>query len=519
MAKSGLSLLIVLLFPIHALAGICDTAWDGDKLVESMRGSPLSRNVRLRDKDAVSAEVTLGQVQAFHDAKEKISRIAGFSPAFLICGDSNVNAFAGNGGNGQVVGVTVGMLKFVDGNPDMAAAVIGHEYAHHVKGHGAATQAREAISGLLGLIVGVALERKIQQRSAVVGLGIDLGQIGSTLVSRKFDRDQEREADQLGFEYMVRAGFNPIGSIQLANRMNQSGLGGIGLFFDSHPGWAERESDFRTMIASSPSAQRLAAGIQTVAPPSRPEPAESSGPISLAPTYTTTDAQKSFTAGITAYRNGDIVSAVREIRSAAEAGYAPAQTAVATMYRNGQGGLPRDHAEAVRLIRLAADQGYAQAQANLGAAYFIGMGGLSKDHAEAVRLNRLAADQGNAAGQANLGVAYFNGMGGLPKDEVEAVRLYRLSVDQGNPLGQANLGYLYETGKGGLSKDEVEACRLYRLSAERGNSRSQNNLGACYESGRGGVPMNIEEAVSLYRKAAAQGNDLAIANLKRLGRM
>lgn len=510
-------LIALLLFPTYGMAGVCDNAWDGDKFVESFRGSSLSRPIRLRNKDTVAAEVTVGQVQAFHDAKEKISRIAGLSPSFLICGDSNVNAFAGNGGKGQVVGVTVGMLKLVDGNRDMAAAVIGHEYAHHVKGHGAATQSREAVAGLLGLIVGIALERKIQQRSGVTGLGIDLGQIGSTLVSRKFDRDQEREADQLGFEYMVRAGFNPIGAIQLANRMNQSGLGGIGLFFDGHPGWAERENDFRTMIASNPDAQKLAAINRPVAQPSRPEQTQSDGPIALAPTYTTTDAQKSFTAGVVAYRSGDIVNAVREVRSAAEAGHATAQAVVGFLYVQGQGGLPKDDVEALRLFRLAADQGNALGQTNLGSMHFNGRGGLPKDDVEVARLYRLAADQGYALGQANLGAMYANGWGGLPKDDTEAVRLYRLAADQGNALGQNNLGAMYLNGRGGLPRDDIEATRLYRLAADQGNALAQNNLGSAYENGRGGLTRDIETAISWYRRAAKQGVPQALAALKRLG--
>jgi TPR repeat protein/Zn-dependent protease with chaperone function len=553
--KTLCTLIALLLLPGYGMAGVCDNAWDGDKFVESFRGSSPSRSIRLRGKDAIAAEVTVGQVQAFYDAKEKISRLAGLSPSFVICGDGNVNAFAGTGGRGQVVGVTVGMLKVVNGNADMAAAVIGHEYAHHLKGHGAAAQSREVVLGLLGLVAGMALEQKIQQRYGVAGVGLDLGQIGSTLVSRKFDRDQEREADQVGFEYMVRAGFNPMGAVQLANRLNQLGLGGVGLFFESHPGWGERENDFRTMIARSAEAQRLVSTSRADPPPGRPEPSQSGEPIALAPTYTISDAQRSFSAGLVAYRSGDIVNAVREWRSAAGAGYAPAQAAVGYLFSQGKGGLPKDEVEAVRLFRLAADQGNATAQAylgfahvtgqgglpkndveavrlfrlaadqgnaiaraNLGFAYATGQGGLPKDEAEAVRLYRLAADQGNALGQSNLGGAYALGLGGLPKDEMEAVRLFRLAAHQGNPRAQANLGLAYVRGQGGLPKDEMEAARLFRLAADQGNVTAQNGLGVMSERGIGGLPRDIEAAVAWYRLAAKQGMPQAVASLRRLGR-
>jgi len=68
----------------------------------------------------------------------------------------------------------------------MAAAVIGHEFAHHTRGHRAEAAARDALIGLAGLIVGLALESKLQHRNpANAGLGQNLAQIGSTLVSRK----------------------------------------------------------------------------------------------------------------------------------------------------------------------------------------------------------------------------------------------------------------------------------------------------------------------------------------------
>ncbi len=548
-------MIVLLLFPIRALAGICDTAWDGDKLIESVRGSLLTRTIRLRDKDTLSAEVTVGQVRAFYDAKERISKIVGLSPSFIICNSGDINAFATPAISGQIVGITVGMLKFTDGNPDMAAIVIGHEFAHHLKGHGAATQAREAITGLLGIILGMALEKRTQQRFRVTGLGIDLGQIGLTLVSRKFSRDQEREADNFGFEYLVSAGFNPIGAIQLATRMNQIGLGGIGWFYDSHPGWSEREANFRQLIAASPDAQRLVASNLFGTTTKSREPTQSENPIALTTTYRTTDAQKSYEAGVVAYRNGNIVNALREFRSAAEAGHASAQVVVGFLYENGRGGVPKDEVEAVRLYRLsadqgeptgqtnlgamfesgrgglakneiealrlyrlAADQGSAQAMANLGGIYANGLAGLAKDDVEAMRLNRLSADQGNASGQLNLGIMYANGRGGLAKNEVEAVRLYRLSVDQGNAYAQVYLGYMHANGLGGLSKDEAEAVKLFRLSAEQGNAYGQVLLGGMYENGLGGLTRNIETAIYWYRLSARQGMPLAKDFLTRLGK-
>jgi TPR repeat protein/Zn-dependent protease with chaperone function len=547
------ALAFALIIPTELIAGTCDTAWDGDKFMTAMRGSPLSRTISLRNKEATVASVTVGQVQAFHDAKDRISRLSGSSPSFILCGDSAVNAFAGNGGSGQVIGVTVGMLKLVDGDPDMAAAVIGHEISHHDKGHGAAAQSRNAMAGLIGLIVGAALESRVQRNKGVSGLGIDLGNIGATLVSRNFDRDQEREADQGGLDYMVRAGFNPNGAIQLARRMNQAGSGGVGLFFDSHPGWSEREDNFRLMIVRNPEAQRLAIAPATPRPSSGLIP-QGTEQTSIASSYTTSDAQKSYSSGLIAFRARDFPTALREMTTASESGFAPAQAAAGYLLFTGQGGIPKNESEAARLFRLSANQGNAAAQSYLGRMYATGLGGLPKDDAEAVRLYRLAADQGNADGRTNLAIMYFNGRGGLIKDEVEAARLYRLATDQGNANAQVYLGVLYLNGRSGVAKDDAEAARLIRLAANQGNSYGlamlgvlnttgrgvpkddaiaanlfrqaadlgqpigQAGLGDFYENGKGGLSRDLEAAVSLYRLSAKQGMPQAIAALKRLGR-
>ena len=521
LVRRGKSLLlfasVFLAVPLVVHAGICDVAWDGDKVAAAIAGRPAYLRVPLRDKQQQVTEVTVDQIQAFNEAKDRISRAAGLSPNFIICSGNDPNAFATSGTNGEVVGVTVGMLKLVNGDRDMAGAVIGHEMAHHTQRHRSLADSRDALIGLAALVLGVAVDSRLQRRGSVsTGLGLDLAQLGGALISRKFNRDQEREADDVGFQYMVTAAFNPNGAVRLAERMNQSGSGGIGLFFDSHPGWSERTERFQTMIAGNPQAQQLiarSAPSPTVASTSTQQDSTSTQTIALAPTYTTSDAQKSYSDGLSAWRAKDVVTAVREFRSAAAGGYAPAQAIVGYLYQNGFGGLPKDESEAVRLYRLAADQGDALGQNNLAAAYARGMGGLQKDEAEAVRYFKLSADQGNAQGQAGLGLAYLRGAGGLQKDEAEGVRLFRLSADQGNAQGRNSLGAAYAMGIGGLQKDEVEATRLYRLAADQGHAQAQANLGVMYAAGRGGLVKNEAEAARLFRLSANQGNALGQATL------
>jgi TPR repeat protein len=501
-------------------ASTCEKAWDGDKIASAIEGRALSLRVPLRHKEQHIDEVTVAQIKAFTDAKSRISSAAGRSPIFVIC-TGEPNAFATSGPKGDVVGVTVSMVKLVDGDADMAAAIMGHELAHHTRNHQVLSRERDVVLGVLSLIAGIALESNLVRRTGVVsGLGVDLSQMAGTLVSSKFDRDQEREADEHGFRYMLDAGYNPAGAVRLALKMNRLGLGGAGLFFDRHPGWAERSGRFQHLIASSPQAQQVIAraneqiSLAAVQPP-QTEKTE----IDIPTVYAASDAEKSHSDGLAALRSRDIPAAVLAFRAAAEAGYAPSQVIVGDLYANGRGGLPRNDEEAVRLFKLAAEQEDGNGQASLGFMFSAGRGGLPRNDHEAVRLYKLSAAQDSAAGLSNLGAAYERGMGGLPQDEVEAVRLYLLASEKGWAQAQSNLGFMYLSGKGGLAKNAPEAVRLFRLAANKNNALGLNNLGYMYENGLGGLPKSLEEAVTLYRRAASQGHAMAQRNLIRLGRM
>jgi TPR repeat protein/Zn-dependent protease with chaperone function len=538
-----------LLAPSASLAGVCDLTWDGDAMAQKFRGRSGLMSIRLQDKNQQAVDqVSLQQVLAFQGAKERISRSAGISPKFIICSDKEPNAFAMPTQNGAVVGVTVGMLKLVDGNHDQAGYILGHEIAHHTLNHSQSAQARDAVIGLIGLFAGVVLEKNTQRHYSP-GLGFDIAQIGSALVSAKFTRDQEREADDHGIRYMVSAGYNPNGAIDLASTFVNRGIGGIGLFYDSHPGWEEREERFRTMIAQDPSVNRAfnrVASRQNSASTTPNRPPESAG---VGANAQMAAAQSLFIEASEALKNNNLPRAVEALRDSVRLGYAPAQallgylyahgrgveksdieasrlfrqaadqgnalaqTNLGYMYATGRGGLSRDDVEAVRLYRLAVDQGETTGQVNLGGMYLNGLGGLAKDQAEAVRLYRLAADRGHAQGRANLGMMYSNGIGGVTRDDAAAVALYRLSADQGNPHGQSLLAIMYATGRGGLAKDEQEALRLSRLSAEQGHPQGQVNLGVAHAYGLAGLAKDDVEAVRYYQLAAAQGFSQAQALL------
>ena len=528
----------LVLFAPFAHADSCETAWDGEAIVLDFAGMPAQTPIRLQAVEGGAVEeISLAQLRAFRDAVEKVAQAARRSPQLVICSETSVNAFAYESESASVVALTLGMLRLVDGDPDEAAAVAGHEVAHHARQHGKANAQRDGVVALLALVVGVVAQAKGGQYNALAGR--DATRLTSRLASAKFSRDEEREADELAVRYMVSAGYNPDGALRLMAKLGRGG-DSLGLFLDSHPGAQERSSRLKELLASEP---ELAAAVERKRAPA----AERPRPLSPSP-----EAEALFVQSEQAWRAREPEKAAVLLRKAADLGYSAAQTALGvyyayghgvkrddaeavrlyglaaqqgdmiatwrlgTMHEAGRGGLPRDLEQAARLYRTAADEGLAVARASLANFYEQGRGGLVQDAFKAARLYRFAVQQGLVYAHVKLGAMYLQGRG-VAKDEVEAARLFRLAADAGNASAQMLLGAMYEQGLGGLAKDEAEAVRLYRLSAAQSHPSAQLRLGRLHAAGRGGLAADEQEAIRLFRLAAAQGDERAREELARRG--
>lgn len=109
------------------------------------------------------------------------------------------NAFAVPGGYVYITRQLVGLMN----NEAELAGVLGHEVGHVAARHSArraqAAQTNQLL-GLLGTLVGAAVgSRELAQ----------LSQQGSQLLTLRYSRGQELEADRLGIEYLSDAGYDP----------------------------------------------------------------------------------------------------------------------------------------------------------------------------------------------------------------------------------------------------------------------------------------------------------------------
>ena len=112
--------------------------------------------------------------------------------------------------------------------------------------------------------------------------------------------------------------------------------------------------------------------------------------------------------------------------------------------------------------RTAAEQGFAPAQSNLGAAYAQGQGVVA-DVAQALQWYRKAAAQGDAIAERNLGRMYEQGQG-VTTDDAAAAKWYAEAAARGDADAQYRLGVMYAQGRG-VIRNNGEAVKWYREAA------------------------------------------------------
>jgi predicted Zn-dependent protease len=160
-----------------------------------------------------------------------------------LLGSSELNAFCMPGGK---IAFYAGILKKLQLNDDEVAAIMGHEMAHALREH-----ARERMGK------GLATRGVIEIGSALLGLG-QLGRtaadMGGQLLTLKFSRDDETEADIVGMDLAARGGYDPSAGISLWQKMLATNKGGPPQWMSTHPA---SDTRIREIQARLPKVQPL----------------------------------------------------------------------------------------------------------------------------------------------------------------------------------------------------------------------------------------------------------------------
>jgi Zn-dependent protease with chaperone function len=170
-----------------------------------------------------------------------IGNSAGIRPTLFLRESSQINAAATFDKDGRpIIIINKPMMDLIKDDPDMAAALIGHEMAHLYLKHPGATAGTNAAGALLGAIAGIALEVVGQRKLGVTNLGIQGGSLIGTAFSTSFTRDQEREADRLAVTWAKQSGYDPNGAVRLFQALEKKSGNSLIPFFQTHPNPSER---------------------------------------------------------------------------------------------------------------------------------------------------------------------------------------------------------------------------------------------------------------------------------------
>lgn len=220
---------------------VCAQLW----LVNGLLTKTTGPSIRLMKDGSEVDHVKREWVVRFDEVSGRLANSYGLpKPNLFITKQNGPNAYVSYSKNNEpLMVVNTEMLRLAGDDDDLMATVIGHEYGHLKAGHLTAGRDKAAVVGLIGILAGLAVDiNQAKQGKDTGGLGMALGQVGAGLVTAKFSRDQEREADDLGVERMARAGYDPYAAPRLWALMDSQAGGGSGLWMSSHPSSTERHS-------------------------------------------------------------------------------------------------------------------------------------------------------------------------------------------------------------------------------------------------------------------------------------
>ena len=169
-----------------------------------------------------------------------------------IVNDDNFNAFVMGGTD---IYIYTGLLTRIR-TPNALRAVIAHELGHTIGGHMAQMSARmESEMRRTMMIQALGIGLMLAGGNPSLGAGVMAGASGIARQSMlAFSRDEERVADDMGFDLMVRAGYNPTGFVDVFEQMNdmtshiESRINPNAI---NHPLTTERLKNVRDKLASS----------------------------------------------------------------------------------------------------------------------------------------------------------------------------------------------------------------------------------------------------------------------------
>ena len=200
--------------------------------IENAAGQQYRQMLQQAQQQNALASVDNRQVQRLRYIAQRIipltascnSRAQNWRWDVNLIGSQELNAFCMPGGK---IAFYYGILQKLRLDDDEVAMIMGHEISHALLEH-----ARERM-GKTMLTRGA-----IELGAALFGLGgagRSLADMGGQLLTLRFSRDDESEADALGLLLAARAGYNPKSGVTLWQKMLAASKGSPPQWLSTHP--------------------------------------------------------------------------------------------------------------------------------------------------------------------------------------------------------------------------------------------------------------------------------------------
>lgn len=154
-----------------------------------------------------------------------------------LINSNQVNAYCMPGGK---IAFYTGILQQLKLTDDEVAMVMGHEIAHALREHARERMGKSAATQLGTRALGAFLGHKYGIDPNLTSAAAD----GSAkLLTLKFSRSDESEADLVGMELAARAGFDPRAGVSLWQKMGAASKGAPPQWLSTHPSGTSRIKD------------------------------------------------------------------------------------------------------------------------------------------------------------------------------------------------------------------------------------------------------------------------------------
>jgi predicted Zn-dependent protease len=222
-------MLMLLILTLTAVSGCVTNPVTGKE--QFMLVSP-TQDVEIGKKYAPEIEKELGGriesdviTQYVNSIGQKVARVSHDKDlrfTYVAVNDDSMNALALPGG---YIFITRGMLEKLE-NESQLAGILAHETLHVTARHSAA-----AMSQQIGM--GILMTAAMSQTSS--GAAARAANLTTQLIGLKYSRENEKEADRYGMDYMVKAGYSPNGMVETMQILAKESSQRPVEFFSTHP--------------------------------------------------------------------------------------------------------------------------------------------------------------------------------------------------------------------------------------------------------------------------------------------